>query len=327
MLSEKIVVGPVARPTRFAGRPFPEFIRGTGLKGTERFIEFFTVHIRNPNTRAAYADDIGQFCAWADARSLTLKKLRPIMIASYIEGLQAKRAAPSVKRHLAAIRTLFDWLVLGQVLPVNPAASVRGPTYIVKRGKTPILTPIETRTLLDSLPTDHVVGLRDRALIGVMTYAFARVSAVVGMKVGDYYAAGKRSWIRLHEKRGKVHELPAHHNAQLYLDEYLAAAGIAADVKGPLFRSAAGRSSRLNASPMGRTDVFRMIQRRIKEAGILSRAGCHTFRATGITTYLANGGKLERAQAIANHESAETTRIYDRNEDELTLDEIERIVI
>lgn len=311
----------------FAGRPFPALIARAGGKAARRFVEYFTANIRNPNTRAAYAQAVSRFCTWAEGHHCVLERLNPVIIAAYVEELGKELAAPSVKQHLAAIRMLFDWLVLGQVIPMNPAASVRGPRHVVKKGKTPVLSAADARTLLDSIPVNEVVGLRDRALIGVMVYSFARVSAVVGMKVGDYYQNGKRSWIRLLEKGGKFHEVPAHHNAELYLDAYVTAARIADESKGALFRSADGRSGRITDRAMGRTDVLRMIKRRSKAAELAKSTSCHTFRATGITAYLANGGTIENAQAIAGHESPRTTKLYDRTKDELTLDEIERILI
>ncbi|HOC01733.1 MAG TPA: tyrosine-type recombinase/integrase, partial [Verrucomicrobiota bacterium] len=249
-------------------------------------------------------------------------------------------APPAVKQHLAAIRMLLDWLVVGQVMPFNPASSVRGPKHVVKRGKTPVLSTEDARRLLDSIPLTRkglhpeekdevadLVGLRDRAFIGVMVYSFARVSAVCAMKVEDYYQNGKRCWFRLHEKGGKFHEVPAHHNAQAYLDEYLSASRIAAEKKTPLFRAAAGRTNTFSESGVSRTDVFRMIKRRAVAAGLPARISCHTFRATGITAYLEAGGTIEKAQAIAAHESPRTTKLYDRTNSELTLDEIERIAI
>ena len=235
-------------------------------------------------------------------------------------------AAPTVKQHLAAIRMLFDFLVTGQVIPMNPAASVRGPKHVVKRGKTPVLTADQARTLLGSTKTDSVIDLRDRAIIGLMCYTFARVSAVVHVRVEDYYLNGKRSWIWLHEKGGKWHEVPAHHNAEAYLDAYLEVAGIRAEKKSRLFRSV-DKQRKITANGMSRTDVLRMVKRRVLEAGLSSSTCCHTFRATGITAYLENGGTIENAQLIAAHESPRTTKLYDRTSDEITLDEVERIGI
>jgi integrase/recombinase XerD len=305
--------------------PLPAIILSEGRQAAERFLEFFTANIRNPNTRLAYARAVAQFLRWCEERGAGLRVIKPVIVAAYVE--QHPGAVPTVKQHLAAINMLFDWLVTGQVLPANPAASVRAPRYSIKKGKTPVLSSKEARRLLDSIDTSHVVGLRDRALIALMAFSFARVSAAVQMRVSDYYANGKRYWIRLHEKGGKFHEVPVHHNAESYLDKYLSAAGIAGEKNSPLFRTTQGRTRQLTKNPMSRFDAYRMIRRRAEEAGISAAIGCHTFRATGIAAYLENGGTIEHAQAIAAHESPRTTKLYDRTNDTVTLDEIERIVI
>jgi site-specific recombinase XerC len=208
--------------------------------------------------------------------------------------MQSGFEKPSVKQHLAAIRMLFDWLVTGQIIATNPARAVRGPKHVVKTGKTTVLDAEQARRLLDSVDISTVVGLRDRALISVMTFAFARIGAVVAMRVEDYYPNGKRWWVRLHEKGGKRHEMPAHHNLEQYLGTYIAAAGIGDGGKSPLFRSAIGRTGTLAATAMNRVDAWRMIQRRAAELGLRVKIGCHTFRATGITAYLEAGGTLAR---------------------------------
>ena len=303
----------------------PPVIARAGNTAAWRFIEFFTATIRNRNTRAAYAQAVTQFFAWCEIhRVRTLEEIRPVVIAAYIEN--HPMAGPTVKQHLAAIRMLFDYLVTGQVVPMNPAASVRGPKHVVRHGKTPVLKADQARALLDSIKTDSIVGLRDRAIIGLMCYTFARVSAMVNMHVEDYYENGKRWWVRLHEKGGKRHEVPCHHNAEAYLDAYLEAAGIRDEKKTPLFRSV-DKHKKITMNAMTRTDVLRMVKRRALEAGLPSSTCCHTFRATGITAYLGNGGTLENAAMIAAHESPRTTKLYDRTGDEITLDEVERIVI
>ncbi len=203
---------------------------------------------------------------------------------------------------------------------------MRGPRLVVKKGKTPVLKPEEARALLDSIDTGTLSGVRDRALIGVMVYSFARVGAVVSMDVREYYQQGKRWWLRLHEKGGKRHEVPAHHNAEAYLDAYLYAANLWEQKRTPLFRSI-DRHRRLTENAMHRLDVLRMVKRRVKHARLGADTNCHTFRATGITAYLLNGGTIENAQAIAAHESPRTTKLYDRTSDEITLDEVERIGI
>jgi integrase/recombinase XerD len=297
-------------------------------KARSRVRDFFTAHIRNPHTRRAYHNAALRFSEWCQRKGIgELGQVETIHVSAYIEEFSQSHARPTVKQHLAAIKMLFDWLVLGQVIPANPAAIVRGPAHSQKKGKTPVLTAEETRELLDSIETNTLIGLRDRALIALLVYSFSRVGAAVKMRVEDHYTQGRRGWVRLHEKGGKRHEMPAHHNLDSYLEEYVTAAGIAADAKGPLFRTVRGKTGQLTRNPMRQQDVHRMIRQRAAATGIRTQIGCHTFRATGITAYLKNGGKLEVAQQMAAHESSRTTGLYDRRSDEVSLDEVERIRI
>lgn len=293
-----------------------------------RFVEFFAANLRNANTRKAYAKATVEFADWCEGHGLReLSAIQPVHVAAYLEGLRERLAAPSVKLHLAAIRMLFDWLVVGQVVPNNPASSVRGPRHVVKKGSTPVLTAEEARALLDSIDPASPIGLRDRALIGLMVYTFARVGAAIGMRVEDVFVQGRRTWVRLHEKGGKLHDMPCHHNLEEFLHAYLQGVGISGDRKGFLFRTAPRHAGLLTDRPLSQADAWRMIRRRALAAGIMTQIGNHSFRATGITEYLRNGGKLEVAQQMANHESARTTGLYDRRNDQVSLDEVERIVI
>jgi site-specific recombinase XerD len=295
-------------------------------KAAHRVVEFFTAQINNDHTRKAYLNAARRFAEWCDAHDLDeLAQVQPFHVAAFIKELQRQFSAPTVKQHLAALRMLFDWLVTGHVLDTNPAHAVRGPRYVVTKGKTPVLAADEARALLNSIPTDSLIGLRDRALIGVMVYSFARVNAVLGMKVKDYFTQGRRGWVRLHEKGGKEHEVPCHHMLEKLLDDYIAAAGIAGDAEGSLFRTSGRKTGQAQA--MWQQDVYRMIQRRAAAAGIKTKIGNHTFRATGITAYLKNKGTLEHAQTLANHASPRTTKLYDRRSDEISLDEVEKISI
>lgn len=190
-----------------------------------------------------------------------------------------------------------------------------------------MLSATEVRDLVASIDAESLMGMRDRALIGTMVYTFARVGAVTRLRVEDVYAQRRRLWVRLDEKGGKRHEMPCHHRLEEWLYDYLEAAGIADDTGGPLFRSARAATDTLTSRPMSQADVYRMIRRRAEAAGIATAIGCHSFRATGITEYLLNGGKLEIAQQMANHESSRTTGLYDRRGDQIKLDEVERIGI
>jgi site-specific recombinase XerD len=342
-----------AAPTLSSSLPVPIMVANAGARASRRFLDFFAASIENDNTRMAYYRAVCSFFAWLEQHGLhELPDIEPFHVAAYLKALRVSEAGdrairertaarPTVKQHLAAIRMLFDWLVVGQVLAINPAHAVRGPKHVVKRGKTPVLTEEQARHLLVSIKITKtikaedgsgqevpwLVGLRDRALIGVMVYSFARVSAVVAMEVDDYFANGKRWWLRLHEKGGKRHEMPAHHKLEQFLDEYLDAADIREGGKTPLFCSALGRTGLLSDRPMHRIDAYQMVRRRTAEAGLKGKLGCHVFRATGITAYLEAGGTLENAQAMAAHESPRTTKLYDRTGDQITLDEVERITI
>lgn len=246
-----------------------------------------------------------------------------MIVGAYIEKLTGEFSKPTVKQHLAAIRMLMDYLVLGGIIPTNPAAPVRGPKHNAKRGKTPVLSAEEARQLLDSIETDTLIGLRDRALIGLMVYSFSRVTAAVSMRVDDFFSQGKTWFFRLHEKGGRRNDVIAHHKAETYLD----AAGIRAEGKSPLFRSIPRHSTELSVKSLSRTDALRMVYRRAKAAGLDTRVCNHTFRATGITNYLEQGGKLDVAQEMAGHESSRTTGLYDRREGKVTRTEVERISI
>ncbi|MCB1098180.1 MAG: tyrosine-type recombinase/integrase [Verrucomicrobiae bacterium] len=312
----------LALPVQFQ----PKLITQAGEAASRRYLEFFAAQIRNKNTREAYMRACSRFLDWCDQVHIPhLEDIEPVHVAAHIELLGDEVSAPTVKQHLAAVRMLFDWLVVGHIVRYNPAAAVRGPKHVVKTGKTPVLTGKEAAELLDSIDTDTLVGLRDRALISCMVYSFARVSAVTGMQVKDYFPKGKRYWFRLHEKGGKYHEVPCHHLAEEWMDRYLFVAEIKEETGTPLFRSTRGRSGTLTDRGMCRQDVFSMIRRRAKKAGIDAALCCHTFRATGITVFLERGGELETAATIAAHESTRTTQLYDRRGDDIKLEEVERI--
>lgn len=306
----------------------PQLIIAAGDRASLRFLEFFAAQIRNPHTRRAYGRAVAGFMAWcSDVGLSSITAVQPLHVAAWIEQQTRDHSAPTVKQRLAALRHLFDWLVTGQVVSVNPAASVRGPSHSAKVGKTPVLDPAEARELLNSIDVTTPAGLRDRALIGLMVYSFARIGAAIGMRVEDVYTQNRRLWVRLREKGGKAHAMPCHHNLEAYLTAYLEQTGIMEDGKGPLFRTIGRGTSRLTSTPLPQANAYAMIARRAAAVGIKTKIGNHSFRATGITAYLKNGGTLEKAAAMANHASTRTTQLYDRRHDDINLDEVERVLI
>ena len=153
---------PVGRQLSIAGLwAVPTLFLDAGEQSWRRFVEFFTANIRNKNTREAYGRAVAQFSRWCEARKITLERLTPVVIATYVEHLMGRMATPSVKQHLAAVRMVLGYMVTGGVLATNPAAAVRGPKYSLKRGKTPVLDAGAARRLLDS-----IVSVRRNAFLG-----------------------------------------------------------------------------------------------------------------------------------------------------------------
>ena len=319
-LVQSTPAGPLAA---FADR-LPPMIATADDRTAWRFIDFFAVTIRNPNTREAYYRAVSRFMDWCEQHGLhRLHAIRPIHVAAYVEQIPLSR--PSIRQHLSAISRCFDWMVSGGTLEANPATSVQRPRHVVRVGRTPVLSDDQARTLLESISIDKVAGLRDRALIATMLYTFGRVGAVIAMDVEDYRLSNHQRTFLLHEKGGKEHHVPAHHRLVEYLGEYMDATDLWSSPKAPLFQAVDITKSRLKGIRMNRQIVFQMVRRRARRAGLPFTINCHSFRATGITNYLSNGGSLEDARAIAAHESSQTTRLYDRTGDSITLDEIERI--
>jgi len=317
----------------------PALIAELGSKAKKRFTAFFTDNIRNRNTREAYLRAAFQFFEWCDHHGHSIETVESFHVSAYIEELGRDKSRPTVKQHLAAIRMLYDWLVVGQIVPSNPAHAVRGPKHVVSQGLTPILDADQMKLLLDSIDTQSIVGLRDRALIGVMTATFGRIEATLGMNVADYFPEGKHWSIRLNEKNSKIITMPVQHKLEKYLDAYIEkVGGVAAfpfeispggktTKNQPLFLSSRGRSGTLTGRRMTRQDAWRMVKRRAKKAGISTAIGNHSFRGTGITNYLENGGSLSEAQRMAGHADPRTTRLYDRRDQKITRGEVERITI
>lgn len=318
--------GQLIKPTE-APSALPAAIADAGSSASQRYAEFFVASIRNPNTRTAYWHACSQFLDRCGEAGVTLDAIQPLHVAGYVERLSQSAAAPTVKQHLAAIRRMFDFLVVGRILPANPAASVRGPKHVVSEGKTPILDAEEVRTLFAQFDDTRLIDLRDRAILGTMVYSFARVGALAKMRVKDYYREGARAWFVLDEKGGKQNRVPAHHQVAEYIEQYLTRAGIEAQRETPLFRSLGRGRSREGVTERGlrREEIFAMVRRRTAAVGLPPEIGCHSFRGTGITNYLRNGGTIESAAKLAGHASTRTTQLYDRRSAEVTQAEIERI--
>jgi integrase/recombinase XerD len=205
------------------------------------------VHPRQRLRRYPYYRAIQQFLVWAKRAGFQdLEDIEPITVAAYIEILQRRAAPPTVKQHMAAIRMLFSWLTEKGVLAMNPAREVKTERFSRAEGKTPAFVEARVQKLLEAVATSTHTGLRDRALLGTLAYTFARIGAVVNLKVEDYFPSGKRFSLRFKEKGGKEKELPVHHKLEELLDEYLKATGLCNEPCSPLFPTALGKKGKLS---------------------------------------------------------------------------------
>lgn len=274
--------------------------------------EFLLLRLPNANTRQAYAAACAALVHWASTQSLSIEALRPVHIAAYAYVLAQRLAPTSVAVHLTAIRRMYGWLVERQLLASNPAAATRSPRRIVHSGSTPALTPAEVAQLYASFRDGHQHDVRDRALISLMLFGFLRISAVLQLRREDVDLLAEPAFMQVLEKGGVLRSIPLHARARADLAAYLA---LVPRARGQLlFAPLSGKRSASSSGPMRREQVYAMIRRRLTKAGIDRVAGCHAFRTTGITRFLAQGGRIEVAAHLAGHASLRTTQLYDRRQ-------------
>jgi site-specific recombinase XerD len=306
----------------------PALITAAGKAAVFAYAEFFGAEIESPHTHRAYRSAVDRFLTWCGGLGVSLTQVSPVVVGEYIRK-QLMGSKPTKKLHLSALRHFFDQLVVRHAMVFNPALSVRAPKYSVVEGKTPALSVEQARQVLAAINTNHVVGLRDRAIIAILIYTAARVGAVSKLRLQDYSPDGNQWWFHFDEKGGKARTIPARFDLQTYVDAYLAAARIVGDPgEAPLFRSAVRKTKVLTPLPMAANDIYRMVKRRLRDAGLPARQlSCHSFRATTITDLLTQGVPLEDVQYLAGHADPRTTRLYDRRQKQVTRNIVERISV
>src|SRR6202048_1808461 len=297
----------------------------TRAKTAESFLELLRGRVRNPNTRSAYRVAWRSFLAFCSARQLELESVRAYHVGSWLDQHPGSRSTQG--QHLAAVRLLFDSLMMRGVVEYNPAARARPPRLIRESSHTPVFEEAEIVAFLDSISLNSLKDIRDKALFSVLLYSWCRVSALINLSVADYYERGGTRWLRLEEKRGQEHDVPVHTKSKEAVDLWLERSYLASKPSAPLFPSFGKNRETLNWRRLDRRSVLKLVEKRAKASGIPKRVCCHTFRATGATEYMNSNGTIEIAQRIAGHTSPATTRIYDRSGDQLTLQEIERVQI
>jgi site-specific recombinase XerD len=306
--------------------PLPHLITEAGVAAGFAWDEFFRGSIRNPHTRTAYSRAVQKLLLWLEKFGVSLSQVTPGMIGGYFDEMEG--SVPTKKLALAAIRRFFDALVQRHVMILNPAASVRGERYAVIEGKTPEISPDQARTLLAAIDTRTPVGLRDRAVIATLIYTAARAGAVASLRLKDLTHDGTQYALRFAEKGGKSREIPVRHDLERYLQGYLAVAVADDEPKTePIFRTLVRRTGKFTLNAMNGTDIWRMVKRRLKSAGLPGQICPHSFRVATVTNLLSQGVPLSEVQFLAGHSDCRTTQLYDRRSQAVSRNLVERISI
>jgi len=304
----------------------PPAVRAAGPAATFAWDEFFAGRLANRHTRAAYLAAVERFLAWVSPHESDLARITPGLVGRYFGELPL--STPSKKLHLAALRAFFDVLVQRHVVILNPALSVRTERYAVIEGRTPEITVDQARRLLKSIPTGSVMGLRDRAVVGVLIYTAARAGAIAKLRLGDFVHDGTQYLLRFAEKGGKARSIPVRYNLEQFIRDYMFAAGLEGGQEdAPLFRTIAGVGPRLSGRPMNGVDICRMVKRRLEAASLPTMISPHSFRSCAATDLLLQGTPLEDVQYLLGHADARTTRLYDRRQKQITRNIVERISV
>jgi site-specific recombinase XerD len=313
-----------------AKRLVPATVAELGRKAERTFVEFFVAHLSNEHTRRAYGHAVAHLSDWLEMQGWSLAEIKPVEAAAYIEFLKHEgKATSTIKARLAALRNLCDYMTSKGVLEWNPFSVVRAPRMSAGEGKTPILEAEDVRALFESIGTEDVIDLRDRAILSLMLYTFARVGAVVKLDGRHYEAGTARASIALHEKRGRFHRVPCHHQLHEAMEAFLVVSP--AGPRTPVFRAAERAHDEEGRRQLSRRriqarSVLKMVKRRAAGVGLPAEAVCnHSFRGTGITNFMENGGSIDVAAGIAAHSSTKTTQLYDRSVQTVQRDEIERV--
>lgn len=313
---------PALIPTSSA--TMPTMIAAAGPAASFAWEEFFQGKIANKNTRIAYERAVRRFLDWILPQEPDIARITPGMVGRYFNKLPV--SVPSKKLHLAAVRAFFDVLVQRHVVVLNPAHSVRTERYSAVEGRTPRIPVEQARQLLESIRIESVIDLRDRAAIAVLAYTAARETPIARLRVSDFAHDATQHVLHFNEKGGKARSIPVRHDLEIYLREYVAAAGLENEPKdSPLFRTV--QCGRLTNRQMSGIDIWRVVKRRLKAAGLPTVCSPHSFRSCAATDLLEQGVPLEDVQYLLGHADARTTRLYDRRQKQVTRNIVERISV
>ena len=285
--------------------------------------DFFDGKLANPHTRRAYETAVRQFLIWCDERRLELPAVMAGDVGRYLR--QHTGSLPTKKLHLSAIRRFFNILVERHICILNPALVAETERYQVVEGKTPEITAKQIKILFESIPIDSQIGLRDRAAISIMIYTGARAGAVSKLELSHYVGSPGKRKLRFLEKGGKSREIAVRSDLEECIDVYLDAIEGSSGKQGPMFLAAKRREPTLTSSRLKENDMYKMVKRRMKKAGLPAELSAHSFRTATITDLIGQGIPIEDVQRLVGHKDARTTKLYDKTNRKVTRNLVERI--
>jgi integrase/recombinase XerD len=202
------------------------------------------------------------FLAFCSARRLELASVKAYHVGSWLDQHPGSRSTQ--RQHLAAVRLLFDSLMMRGVVEYNPAARARPPRLVRESSHTPVFEEAEIVAFLDSISLESLKDLRDKAIFCVLLYSWCRVSALINLTVADYYERGGTRWLRFQEKRGKEHEVPVHSKAKEAVDLWLERSHLASNPSAPLFPSFGKNRETIESRCLDRRSVLKLVEKRAK---------------------------------------------------------------
>ena len=269
-------------------------------------IDSYISSLPSRNSRLAYSRAITRLVRWCEAKGLSLCKLERANAVQYFAEHDGSSA--TLRQNKSVICGLFDHFITLHLATYNPFLQVRITPESSVRLKTPALTINELSLLFERIDCSDIMGLRDRALMGLIFYAFARVSCALQIRASDLSVKEEGVFLCLPDRKGTRNEYPLHPQAYQYVKEYLSAAAHLLIPESPIFQSV--RRGTLSGRGMGPTDVLRMFKRRSAEANLPVEVSADRLVATGIAFFLKEGGTLEEAQFLARHTNPNTTSKY-----------------
>lgn len=302
----------------------PEIISRAGRPAEQAWADFFEGVIANDLTRVAYNRAVRCFLSSKLVRDIQLHEITAGDVGKYLREMSGSLSKK--KQHHSALRRFFSLLVERHLCIINPALVAKTERMEVREGKTPAITERQSRQLMQAIDASTKVGLRDRAIVGILMWTGVRAGSVARLRLADYFESGEQMVLRFDEKRRRSREIPVRHDLQLLLNCFMSECGLVDQPRSsPMFFTARGSTDRFSGNLMTGRDICRMVKRYLARAGLPMNLSPHSCRVAVATDLLKQGIAIEDVQYLLGHSDPRTTQLYDRRKKEVTRNIVERI--